>query len=98
MEEVAERMQNGDSAADQPDERDSSARSASEPGADQPSARAGRERRPGKRKPKLPRTEAEIDSPKPLTLVLLGAMSLLTLALWGSARVACNERSPLAKK
>jgi hypothetical protein len=52
---------------------------------------APRKRRRPKKRP-LPRTEAEIDSPKPLTLWLLGVMTSATLVMWGSARLACNYR------
>src|SRR5687768_6729031 len=53
---------------------------------------APRKRRRPKQKRPLPRTEEEIDSPKPLTLWLLGVMTSATLVMWGSARLACNYR------
>lgn len=58
-------------------------------------------RRPKKRskkKPPLPQTEAEIDSPKPLTLWMLGALAAATLIMWGSARFACNQQGTIAKQ
>jgi hypothetical protein len=62
-----------------------------------PEERVVRQKR---RKPKraLPRTEREIDSPKPLTLWLLGVMTSATLVMWGSARLACSYRGDPPKK
>jgi hypothetical protein len=57
---------------------------------------APRKRRRPKQK-RLPRTEEEIDSPKPLTLWLLGVMTSATLVMWGSARLACNYRGDAPK-
>ena len=51
--------------------------------------------RKGKRKkPPIPQTEAEIDSPDRLTLVVIGFMGVVTLVLWGFARGACNYHPP----
>lgn len=58
---------------------------------------APRKRRRPKQKRSLPRTEEEIDSPKPLTLWLLGVMTSATLVMWGSARLACNYRGDSPK-
>jgi hypothetical protein len=55
-------------------------------------------RKRAKQKPVLPRTEAEIDSPKPLTLWMLGVMSAATLIMWGTARFACNQQGAIAKE
>ena len=53
-------------------------------------------RRRKKRKP-LPKNEAEIDSPTPQTLFMLGTVAALTLILWGSAKFACNAHPPQSK-
>jgi hypothetical protein len=45
-------------------------------------------------KPPIPQTEAEIDAPDRLTLVVLGFMGVVTLVLWGFARGACNYHPP----
>jgi hypothetical protein len=47
-----------------------------------------------KPKPPIPQTEAEIDAPDRLTLVVLGFMGVVTLVLWGFARGACNYHPP----
>ena len=55
------------------------------------SARPKKSKRP---KPPIPQTESEIDAPDRLTLVALGFMGIVTLALWGFARGACNYHPP----
>jgi hypothetical protein len=55
------------------------------------SARPKKSKRP---KPPIPQTESEINAPDRLTLVALGAMGVVTLALWGFARGACNYHPP----
>jgi hypothetical protein len=57
-----------------------------------------RTKRQSKPKRQLPRTEQEIDSPKPLTLWLLGVMSVGTLVMWGTARFACTNQGGVAKQ
>ena len=47
--------------------------------------------------PARPPTEAEIDSPDRRTLGLLGAVLLVTVASWGSARFSCNMHPPESK-
>lgn len=60
-------------------------------------AAAPRKRRRPKKKRPLPRTEEQIDSPKPLTLWLLGVVTSATLVMWGGARLACNYRGDAPK-
>jgi hypothetical protein len=47
-----------------------------------------------KAKPYVPSDEREIDAPDKLTLSMLGVMAIVTLALWGFARAACNYHPP----
>ncbi|HMJ13751.1 MAG TPA: hypothetical protein VK524_20180 [Polyangiaceae bacterium] len=72
---------------------------ATEPASERPkrTAAARKRRRPKQKRP-IPRTEEEIDSPKPLTLWLLGVMTSATLVMWGSARLACNYKGDAPKK
>jgi hypothetical protein len=55
------------------------------------SARPKKSKKP---KPPIPQTEPEIDAPDRLTLLALGFMGVVTLALWGFARGACNYHPP----
>lgn len=41
-----------------------------------------------------PPSESEIDSPRPVTLALLGVIFLVTAGSWGAARFACNMHPP----
>jgi len=58
--------------------------------------RRRRRERAKKKKAKLPvpSDEREIDAPDKLTLSMLGVMAIVTLALWGFARAACNYHPP----
>jgi hypothetical protein len=47
-----------------------------------------------KAKAPVPSDEREIDAPDKLTLSMLGVMAIVTLALWGFARAACNYHPP----
>ena len=52
-----------------------------------------KKRAPRPAKPPLP-DEKLIDSPTRPTLIILGAISLATLVMWGAGRAACNYRVP----
>jgi hypothetical protein len=47
-----------------------------------------------KSKPRIPRTEEEIDSPSTQTLGMLGVLAILTLVMWAFARGGCNYHPP----
>jgi hypothetical protein len=57
-------------------------------------ATSARPKKSKRAKPPIPQTEPEIDAPDRLTLVALGFMGIVTLALWGFARGACNYHPP----
>lgn len=56
------------------------------------------ERDKGKARPHVLPPEREIAAPSRQTLVLVGAMALATLAMWGSARFACNAHPAQTRK
>lgn len=44
-----------------------------------------------------PATEREINAPDRRTLLMLGAVTVVTLACWGAARLSCNITDPVNK-
>jgi hypothetical protein len=51
-------------------------------------------RRKKRKGPPLPRTEAELDSPRLQTLAMLAVVCVSVVVMWGAARAACNYHPP----
>lgn len=97
--EGADKRRDGPSSGEsRTDDRVAAAQEAQHPSAEskrEASASRGAARSRRSRSARL--TEEQIDSPKRQTLVLLGIISVMTVALWVAAKAACNMRTQITR-